>query len=162
MFSRERFSTSLTLLSFKMFYLFLAVLGLCCCEGFFYSVQASRCGARASRVHRDLPLEDHLPEEMLPAQRVGESVLSPSPRGSGFSGCGVQAELLCSTWDPPGPGVESVTLVLTGKVFTTEPPGKPPSLLSCDALNLDGGQSPVEKISKPLRSWITVSTASFK
>ena len=97
---------------------------------------------------------------MLPAQRVGENVLSPSARSSGFSGRGAQAELLCSTWDPPGPGVESMTLVLTDKVFTTEPPGKPPSLLSCDALS--GGQSPMEKISKPLRSWITVSTASFK
>ena len=62
---------------------------------------------------------------MLPAQRVGENVLSPSARSSGFSGRGAQAELLCSTWDPPGPGVESMTLVLTDKVFTTEPPGNP-------------------------------------
>lgn len=32
---------------------------------------------------KDLAPEDHLPEEMVPAQRVGENMLSPSPRSSG-------------------------------------------------------------------------------
>ena len=30
-------------------------------------------------------------------------------------------------WDPPGPGIKPVSLVLQGKFLTTGPPGKPPA-----------------------------------
>ena len=33
--------------------------------------------------------------------------------------------LLCGMWDLPGSGIEPVSPALTGRFFTTEPPGKP-------------------------------------
>ena len=38
---------------------------------------------------------------------------------------GGRAELLYSTWDLPGPGMEPTSPSLAGGFFTTEPPGKP-------------------------------------
>ena len=38
--------------------------------------------------------------------------------------CGTPAELLCSVWDLPGPGIEPVTPALAGGFFSTEPSGK--------------------------------------
>ena len=32
---------------------------------------------------------------------------------------------LQGTWDLPGPGIKPVSPALTGRFFTTEPPGKP-------------------------------------
>ena len=43
---------------------------------------------------------------------------------SGFSSWGAQAQLPCSMWDLPGPGIESASSVLTGRYLTTGPPGK--------------------------------------
>ena len=40
-------------------------------------------GSGLGHPEKDLAQEDHLPEEMVPAQRVGEDVLSPSPRSRG-------------------------------------------------------------------------------
>ena len=40
---------------------------------------------------------------------------------SRLSSCGARAELLCGMWDPPGPGIESVSAALAGGFFTTEP-----------------------------------------
>jgi len=31
-------------------------------------------------------------------------------------------------WDPPGPGIEAMSLALAGRFFTTEPPMKPPEV----------------------------------
>ena len=45
-----------------------------------------------------------------------------------LNSCGTWAWLLCGMWDIPGPGIEPVSHALTGAFFTTEPPGKPPSL----------------------------------
>ena len=42
-----------------------------------------------------------------------------------LSSCAARAWLLCVMWDFPGPGIEPVSLALEGRVFTTEPPGKP-------------------------------------
>ena len=42
-----------------------------------------------------------------------------------LSSCGAQAELLRSTWDLPGPGLEPVSSALAGGFLTTAPPGKP-------------------------------------
>ena len=48
---------------------------------------------------------------------------------TGFSCCGAQVLEhglnSCGTWDLPGPGIEPVSPALAGRVFTTEPPGKP-------------------------------------
>ena len=39
--------------------------------------------------------------------------------------CGPQAWLLCGMWDPPGPGIESVSPASASRFFfTTEPPEK--------------------------------------
>ena len=55
----------------------------------------------------------------------------------GFSSCGswalkhrlsgwdAQDRLLCSMWDLPGPGTESISPALQGGFLTTGPPGKP-------------------------------------
>ena len=42
-----------------------------------------------------------------------------------LDGCGAWAYLLCSLWDLPGSAVEPRTPALTGRFFTSEPPGKP-------------------------------------
>ena len=42
-----------------------------------------------------------------------------------LSSCGSRAQLLCSTWDPPRPGLEPVSPALAGRPPTTAPPGKP-------------------------------------
>ena len=46
-----------------------------------------------------------------------------------LSNCGSRAQLLCSMWDPPRPGLEPVSLALAGRFPTTAPPGKPQSFL---------------------------------
>ena len=54
----------------------------------------------------------------------------------GFSSCGLQTlehglscgtwfQLLHGMWDLPGPDIEPESVVLAGRFFTTEPPGKP-------------------------------------
>ena len=98
-------------------YLFLAVLGLCCCAWAFSSygergllfvavcelliTVASHCGARA-----------------LGARA---SVVA----ACGLSSCGSRAYLLCGMWDLPGPGIKPVSPALAGGLSTTAPPGKP-------------------------------------
>ena len=42
-----------------------------------------------------------------------------------LSNCGPRAQLLCSMWDPPRPGLEPVSPALAGRPSTTVPPGKP-------------------------------------
>ena len=39
--------------------------------------------------------------------------------------CGSRAQLLCSMWDLPRPGLEPVSPALAGRLSTTAPPGKP-------------------------------------
>ena len=46
-----------------------------------------------------------------------------------LKGCGPWASLLHSVWDLPGSGIESVSPALAGRLFTSEPPGKPSHLL---------------------------------
>ena len=45
-------------------------------------------------------------------------------RQVGFSSCGLQAQLLYSMWDLPGPAIEPVSPALAGGFMTTGPPGK--------------------------------------
>ena len=42
-----------------------------------------------------------------------------------LSNCGSRAQLLCSMWDLPQPGLEPVFPALAGRLSTTAPPGKP-------------------------------------
>ena len=42
-----------------------------------------------------------------------------------LSSCGSRAQLLRSMWDPPRPGLESMSPTLAGRPSTTAPPGKP-------------------------------------
>ena len=53
------------------------------------------------------------------------SLQSTGSRRAGPSSCGTQAQLLLSTWDSPGPGLESMSPALAGGLPTTAPPGKP-------------------------------------
>ena len=41
-----------------------------------------------------------------------------------LNSCSAWALLLCGTWDPSGPGIESVPTALAGRLLTTEPPEK--------------------------------------
>ena len=41
-----------------------------------------------------------------------------------LNSCGAWARLLYGLWDLPGSGIEPVTAALSGRFFTTEPPGK--------------------------------------
>ena len=49
-----------------------------------------------------------------------------------LSSCGARAQLLCSMWDLPGPGLKPVSPALAGRFLTTELPGKPLGLLFKD------------------------------
>ena len=42
----------------------------------------------------------------------------------GFSSCSTQAQLFRGMWDLAGPGIEPVSLALTGRFLTIGPPGK--------------------------------------
>ena len=42
-----------------------------------------------------------------------------------LSSCGSRAQLLRGMWNPPRPGLESVSPALAGRLPTTAPPGKP-------------------------------------
>ena len=99
--------------SFRSAHLFLTVLGLCCCSGFF-----SSCG-----------------EQRLLFIAVASLVVEPGLQGVQaqalqykVSQCGARAWLLHGTWDLPGPGIEPMSPALAGRFSTAEPPGKP---LSC-------------------------------
>ena len=172
---KEVSSTSLTPLSFKMFYLFLAALGLCCCKGFFCSVWASDCGAWVSRVHRGTlrrtsPKSCSQPSRwvrMCWARRPG-AVASRWVRMCWARRPGAVASVVPvhgpsrsaargSPWTRDGALVSCVDRQIPHWASKEAPP-----LLSHDALNLGGGQSLVERTSKPLRSWIAVSAASFE
>ena len=52
--------------------------------------------------------------------RCGSGSLEPK-----LNSCGLWASLLRGMWALPGPGVALESLVLAGRFFTTESPGKP-------------------------------------
>ena len=97
----------------KFIYLFIY---FCCvgssflCEGFLQLRQAGATlhrGARASRCGA-----------RLQTRRL--------------SSCGSRAQLVCSMWDRPRPGLEPVSPESAGRLSTTAPPGKPQGLLLID------------------------------
>ena len=80
-------------------------MGLHCCSQAFFScsAQASHCG--------------------------GSSCCRPWAPGHVSSVVAARAQLSCTMWNPPGPGVEPVSPALAGRFLTIEPPGK--SLFLC-------------------------------
>ena len=65
----------------------------------------------------------------IAASLVAEHRLQPHR----LSSCGSQAQLLCSMWDLPRPGLEPMSPALAGRFSTTAPPGKP----DAQVLNFD-------------------------
>ena len=55
---------------------------------------------------------------------LGLSSCDLGDREPGLSSCGAQASTPRGAWDPPGPGIESVSPALAGGFLTTGPPGK--------------------------------------
>ena len=51
-----------------------------------------------------------------------------------LNNCGARAQSLLSTWDLPGLGIKPVSSTSAGRFFTTEPPGKPYNVCSCNVL----------------------------
>ena len=88
----------------------MAVLGLCFCARAF-----SSCGKRGPLfivVRGPLTVAaSPVTEHRLQMRRL--------------SNCGPRAQLLCSMWDLPRPGLEPVSPALAGRFSTTVPPGKP-------------------------------------
>ena len=105
----------------KKIYLFLAVLGPCCCEGFSLAGTLlwlgcsgfCHCGARALGMQASVIVARGLSSCSFQALECQLNI------------CGEQALLLHSIWDLPRSGVKPVSPALTGRLFTTEPPGKP-------------------------------------
>ena len=95
-------------------YLFLAVLGLRFCARAFSS--CSERGPLFIAVRGPLTIVPSLvAEHRLQTRRL--------------SSCGSRAQLLRGMWDPPRPGLESVSPALAGRFSTTAPPGKPQCLV---------------------------------
>ena len=95
------------------FYLFLALLGLCCgvrayCGGF-SCCRARGLGAWASVVVAPMLSSCDL---WAPEHRL--------------SSCGARASLLRGMWDLPGSGIKPMSPALAGGFLTTAPPGKSP------------------------------------
>ena len=94
---------------FKNIHLFLAALDLHCCTWAFSSCSEqalpSSCGARTSHCRS--------------FSCYGAWALECRP-----SSCGSWAQLLCSRWEPPGPGIEPLSSALAGGFLTIGPPGK--------------------------------------
>ena len=88
----------------------MAVLGLRFCARAFSS--CGKWGPLFIAVHGPLT---------IPASPVAEHRLQTRR----LSNRGSQAQLLCSTWDPPRPGLEPTSPALAGRLPTTAPPGKP-------------------------------------
>ena len=110
--------------SLFIMYLFLAVLGLCCCAGFSLAVQSggySRCGAW---------LLVAVPSLVAPAQAVGQWALRVAAHGLKITGSvavvhGLSCSVACGIFQDQ-PGIKPISPALAGRFFTTEPPGKPP------------------------------------
>ena len=103
-------------------YLFMAALGLHCCLGFSPVVAGLR-GALPSSCGR---LTAHSSCHGAPAPgHMGGSSCGSQAREHRLRSRGSRAQLLCSTWDLPGPGMEPASPVLAGGFFTTGPQGSP-------------------------------------
>ena len=109
-----------SLLFYLFIYLFLAVLGLCCCIGF--SLVSVIRGYSLTVVHglltevASLVAEHRLWSTWAPAVAVcGLSSCGPQALEHRLNICGPWAYLLCGMWDLPRPGIEPVSPELAGK-----------------------------------------------
>ena len=105
-----------------IYYLFLALLGLCCCSGFPLVVAS---GDQSLLQCAGFSLWWFLcyAEEalgLLGFHSCGSQALEHR-----LNICGAQTQLLCSTWHLPRLGIEPVSPALAGGFFTTESLGKP-------------------------------------
>ena len=102
---------------YLLFYILVAV-GLCCgarishCGGF------SCCGARALGAWASVVVAHGL-------SSCGSRAIEHR-----LSSCSTRAQLFCSMWDLHRPRLESVSPALAGRLLTTVPRGKPPSVFS--------------------------------
>ena len=97
-----------------IYYLFMAVLGLCFCARAFSS--CSKWGPLFIAVRGPLTIAASLvAEHRLQTRRL--------------SSCGSRAQLRRGMWDLPKPGLEPVSPALAGGFSATAPPGKPCSLV---------------------------------
>ena len=110
-------------------WLFLAVLGLCCCAGF---PLAAVSGRSSSSRWAGFSLQRLLSLLGTGSRACGLQYCGMwlSSWGSWalehrFSNCGPGAQMLRGVWDLPGSGIEPVSPASSGWFFTTEPSGKP-------------------------------------
>ena len=133
-------------------YIFLAVLGLCCCARAFSScseqgllfivvgglliVVASLVVEHGLQAHRLQQLQHTMSVVMAcgPQSAWVSVVVVRGLSSCGawalerrLSSCGARAQLLCGMWDLPGLGIEPVSPALAGGFLTTVPPGKSPT-----------------------------------
>ena len=111
----------------------MAVLGLCCCVDFSL-VATSRGYCLVAVCGLLITVTSRCRAQAL--EHVSFGSCSCHALDHRFSSCGSPAWLLHSTWDLTGPGIKPVSLGLTGILFTTEVPGKPPSLFKSIQINM--------------------------
>ena len=118
-----------TVLNNLLIYLFLTMLGLHCCEGFFFlvltsetscHVRPSHCSGFSCSEHRFWDAWTSIAGD----HRLGSD--GSQALEHRLNSCGTQPQLLRGMWDLSGPVVEPRSPVLAGRLFTTEPPGKTP------------------------------------
>ena len=105
--------------------LFLAVLGLCCCTGFSFSLFAEIRGYSLAVMCGPLTVVSLVAEQ----KDVQASVVAAPGLGSTrLSSYGAWSLLLCGMCNVPRSGIEPVSFALSSGFFTTEPPGKLPEV----------------------------------
>ena len=109
----------------KNIYLFMAVLGLCCCKQVFSRLQ--RAGATLTSLYMQASHGGGFPccRAWEALQHVVSRALGHEDSAvavCGLSSCGSWAQLLHSRSDLPGPGIEPMSPALAGGFLTTGPP----------------------------------------
>ena len=98
----------------------LVALGLRCCPWAFTVAESQDCSLAA--VHRLLTVVASLVKHRLWVLWLQQLQLA------GLSDCGSWAQLLCSMWNPPRPGIKPMSHALAVGLPSTVPPGKSISL----------------------------------
>ena len=112
----------------QLIYLFLAVLGPCCCLGFPLTVVSGTTLQLWYVVVTSLAAEHGQGARASIVMVHGLSSCSSQALEHKLSSCFVQALLLLGMWDLPKSRIKPVSPALTGKFITTEPPNKPPKI----------------------------------
>ena len=105
-----------------LFIYLLAALGLRCCVRAFSLVAVSR--GYSSLWCMGFSLWWLLLLWSTGSRRAGFSSCGLQALERRLSSCGAQAQLLCSMWDLPGPGIKPMSPALAGGFPTTAPPRK--------------------------------------